>query len=796
MGSAWGVRGAVLAAVCFAMASPGGAAAAPASTSPASTSTGAPPSALSAGLPPTTALANVDDPAAIAFDDYALDTTITTEYESRGVVFTSDVFTSIDNANPTAPVLSGSPRFFGPISGRFVVPGTTTPTTVNGFSLDVGYINNRNSVEIRYFDAGGNQVGATRAQQYGINEIDVAYRGVASFTVTAISTEIAGFAIDNLIVRSGAAGTKPKRMAELGDSYSSGEGIVPGDGLEYDCGTDLHQGLYRQGTTMPAGALFWDKDYCQTETGSRERPADLGKRPLVKYQNLCHRHGRAYPNQIREKLGIPSQNAIFVACSGATTANIGAGVSGSAQYPDPESPPGVHGGQTQLQNLTDFATGGQPDLITVGIGGNDAEFAKIVKECVLGTCTDSDFAARTLATVNGAMFENVRTTLKALKEAFPAATIVAFGYPSVVDDPNHTCGDAFRIGADELSWLKYTVSPAVNEAVKDAATEAGVAYADIAAATTNHGVCSDDPWINGLRLGDDDWFTARESFHPNQRGHDAIATYFMDHYTDGNGQLLLRNPVAASSIRPPGGAGIVLGNLAAGAVQQCGAGCLQPAACVQACTVYVQGSGFTPGATMGVTLQSDPVSLGQVTVDGNGRVEAGFKAPVELEPGIHTVTLDGIAANGIRQHAIQAFRVFGRSDARIVARLSPDKKGMTVRRLLLKRLTPDTHVDVLCARGAKAAELVLGGLHSKRPRGCPFAHLTFTAKAKGKRASSARSLTRRFKAPLAPGTLIRVVVTHSGEGGRALDVLVRGADKKPRLTRRCVDPGSTVPTGC
>lgn len=793
MGSVWSARLAVSAVLALGAV---GSSAQSALAAPISTATGSSVSPQLGGSPaPIGAAANADDPTAIGFDEFSLGTTITDQYASRGVVFTSGVFTSSDIGSPTAPVLSGTPKFFGEIAGRFVVPGTTTPTTVAGFSLDVGFIDDRNSVEIDYYDASGNLVGSTRAQSFGINEIDVDYRGIASFKVRAVEYEAAGFAIDNLIVRTAATGVKPTRMAELGDSYSSGEGLLSGDGLEYDCGTDLQQGLYRQGTTLPAGVGFWSKWSCQTETGSRTPPAGVLKRPLVKYRNLCHRHGRAYPNQIRERLGITAQNSIFVACSGATTANVGVGVgvTPAAQYPDPESPPGVHGGQTQFQNVSDFAKGGPPDLITIGIGGNDAEFAKIVTECVTGTCTDSDFASRTLATINGAMFDNVRTTLKGLKAAFPTTTIVAFGYPSVVDDPNRTsCAGVIGINSDELSWLKYTVLSAINESIKDAATEAGVAYADISAATNGHGVCSADPWINGLRLDIADRAAARESFHPNQKAHDAIAGYFIDHYTDGSGRLLLRNPAAARPIRPPGGAGIVLGDLAAGAVRQCGAGCLQPAACVQVCSVYVQGSGFTPGATMGVTLQSDPVELGQVTADASGRVEAGFAMPAGIEPGIHTVTLDGMA-NGTRQHAVQLFRVFGRVGSFVKTRFAVTAKGALVRALAVRRLAPESHVDVICAKGGKAAEKALAGRRVRRAGGCPFTHLAFTAKA-GKRAAP-RALGRRFKAVLAPGIVIRVVVTHSGEGGRTLDALIRRG-KAPKLVKRCTDPGSIALVGC
>jgi lysophospholipase L1-like esterase len=782
----------------------------------ATTASGAAPrSTSSSGLPghrPAQPVAGISasavDPAAITFDEFLLGTSIEDDYADRGVVFTSDVFTSIDEANPTAPVLSGTPKYFGDIAGTFTVPGTTTPTTVNGFSLDVGYINNRNSVEILYYDQAGNVIGSTRAQSYGINTIDVFYRGVASFRVRAVTYEAAGFAIDNLVIHSGAVGIKPTRMAEFGDSYSSGEGLLDGDGLHYDCGTDLHEGRYYEGTTQPS-SLFWTG--CQTESGSTQKPRDLLRRKRVKYENLCHRHGRAYPNQIRERLGIPSGNAIFVACSGAETRHVGAGVGPEPQFPD--SPPGVHGGKSQFDTVKDFAAGGLPDLITIGIGGNDAGFGGIIEECITSNCADLEFASQTISTINGTMFRNVKTTFENLRATFAAppianpATIVAFGYPSIIDDPNHWCKGFLSIDGGERAWIKNALLPTVNDAIKDAATDAGVVYVDITSTTAGHGVCSPDEWINGVRLGDDSWYgKGKESFHPNQKAHDAIATYFLDHYTDGNGQLLVQNPEPAAPIRPETGAEIRIGQVDVGPVQKCGADCLQPTACVQNCKVHVEGGGFAPGVTMGALLQSTPVTLGQVVADETGRIDSWFDLPSKLGVGPHSLTLDGTAVDGTRQHAVARFKVFGRVRSSITARFAPDAGGTVVRALAVKRMTSGTRVDIACAKGGKRVAKALAAGRVKRSRGCPFAHRVFRAgkgpgKAKGRVAmrkgggAMSRAFTRYFKAPLKPGTVIRVVVTHLGQAGRTLDVRVRGRGA-PKLTRGCTEPGLRLPVRC
>ncbi len=133
----------------------------------------------------------------IHFDEFSEGTTITNQYANVGVVFDSPVFISSDGANPTSPVLSGTPQFEGPIVGHFVVPATGAPTTVNSLQLDAGYINNPGSVEIVAHLADGRTRTAI-ADHLGIDQISISTRGIASFSAQAVSAEDAGFAIDNL----------------------------------------------------------------------------------------------------------------------------------------------------------------------------------------------------------------------------------------------------------------------------------------------------------------------------------------------------------------------------------------------------------------------------------------------------------------------------------------------------------------------------------------------------------------------------------------------------------------------
>lgn len=171
---------------------------------------------------------------AIGFDDVPVGTTITDQYRARGVVFAGAngspaPFTSPDGANPTSPVLSGSPRFVGAIAGRFVVPGTDRPAQVATFSLDVGYINQPGSVAVTVFDAAGRRLGAVSPDRTGVVRLTAAFPGASRFVVASAGEEPAGFGIDNLSF------VTVRRLAALGDSYSSGEGAGAYDPASGSC---------------------------------------------------------------------------------------------------------------------------------------------------------------------------------------------------------------------------------------------------------------------------------------------------------------------------------------------------------------------------------------------------------------------------------------------------------------------------------------------------------------------------------------------------------------------------------
>ncbi|HBL32173.1 MAG TPA: hypothetical protein DD490_35575 [Acidobacteria bacterium] len=139
----------------------------------------------------------------ITFSEHARDTPIDDQYASKGIVFGGDApFITTDTANPTSPVLSGSPRFFGAIEGSFVKTGEAhQPASVNHFSFDAGFFDAAQSVRVSVYDIQGRLIRRTSNAQTGIRTFQFNDIGISKWRIEAFSQEPAGFAIDNVRLR-------------------------------------------------------------------------------------------------------------------------------------------------------------------------------------------------------------------------------------------------------------------------------------------------------------------------------------------------------------------------------------------------------------------------------------------------------------------------------------------------------------------------------------------------------------------------------------------------------------------
>jgi hypothetical protein len=100
-----------------------------------------------------------------------------------------------DDANPSAPVLSGDPTFAGPISILF-------SRNVSAVGLDGGFFDSIGSTGITAFDRNGTRLGSVANIARGIEFLglvtDDASNQIAGLQFSLIGAEASGFAIDNV----------------------------------------------------------------------------------------------------------------------------------------------------------------------------------------------------------------------------------------------------------------------------------------------------------------------------------------------------------------------------------------------------------------------------------------------------------------------------------------------------------------------------------------------------------------------------------------------------------------------
>ncbi len=281
--------------------------------------------------------------------------------------------------------------------------------------------------------------------------------------------------------------------------------------------------------------------------------------------NRCHRSESA-----EIFIGVAAAN---LACSGAQTSTF---TDGNGYFK-----PGLDfyngaGGQGQALALQTYATTHNVKAVTVSIGGNNFGFAGIIQQCVsdflssptwlkdycsddssvTANFTSANITAQTTNIKNGLL--NLRTAMRNAGYADGAWSLVVQTYESPL--PN---GTAIRYSESgftrqdtggcgfwnsDANWANATALPTINNAVKNAATAAGIASTkvlDLSSAFNGRRLCENTvglleekgltnwtqagasdvtEWVNQIRTvstccGN---YYIQESFHPNYWGQLAL----------------------------------------------------------------------------------------------------------------------------------------------------------------------------------------------------------------------------------------------------------------------------------
>lgn len=298
------------------------------------------------------------------------------------------------------------------------------------------------------------------------------------------------------------------RFVALGDSFSSGEGY--GDNLPFDANTAYDDG------------------------------------------RGCHRSRVAYSRQLHEmRPTLPTPE--LWACSGARVRNF-------YQPVHTDVPQRYCAGRRPSQADPECSPVLPPpddgvEILTLSIGGNDAGFIPIVKECLrlrnvtgisgpiptsAGDCAGEISRRREGLDGHPSLDDQIGKVvalLQDLNRLAPSAQIYILGYPELFNGV--TPQDCTLRGVDVVTGTVYMpgrhkhliddVERELNRKLRRATARfPNVHYVDWYAATTGHHLCSSDPYLHGIRFTPGNKTRGGEpidqgSFHPNPAGYRAAA---------------------------------------------------------------------------------------------------------------------------------------------------------------------------------------------------------------------------------------------------------------------------------
>lgn len=306
----------------------------------------------------------------------------------------------------------------------------------------------------------------------------------------------------------------PLIVVSLGDSYSSGEGIEP---------------FYGQDKPLK----YRVQDHAWLAHRSK-----IGWPALLEVQGIVGTMSDY--NADEDDSGLRNCIWYFRAASGAKTEHFNS-VKQIRKYRKilPDSSSGeVHEslvGQDDLPLQLDVFNGikGTVDYVTLSVGGNDVEFAKIITTCA----TKSTYlGSNKLEKKFEDLWQNFNTIKTKIKNVYtdicakaPSADVIVVGYPQLLE-PN---GKGVAISKKEATLVNTNVSKFNDELekiVEDCQKEdKKVHFVDVEGEFSGHQAYSSDAWINKIYLGhksqelDDCSVASDYSVHPNEEGAKAYA---------------------------------------------------------------------------------------------------------------------------------------------------------------------------------------------------------------------------------------------------------------------------------
>ena len=362
--------------------------------------------------------------------------------------------------------------------------------------------------------------------------------------------------------------------------------------------------------------------------------------------NKCHLSTKSYPYRIATLQNYTSFHSI--ACSGATSKDI----TGHAQYPTQPTPNSLGSWMPGLTSQVNKVLTSQPNIITIGIGGNDIGFRQKLTECVKpGTCFNSYDARVGLVDEIDNEYNKLVATYSSVKDtAKSTSKIYAIGYPHIADSSG-SCADNVHLNSEEIS-LSNTLIDHLNYAIQQAALSSGIAYVNVSDAFNGRRLCdgsANNLAMNGLTYGQEILHViGAESFHPNSLGQ----KYLQSAISSATSNFTIYAPGATSSAVQPSRSSATAQALLGPYTTPDNNPINVPIVDSQipdtgykssglSFTVNQNDSTFKPNTPYTVTLHSTPIVLGTFTTDSQGNLAVTAAIPSSVDNGLHTLDITG-----------------------------------------------------------------------------------------------------------------------------------------------------------
>lgn len=214
--------------------------------------------------------------------------------------------------------------------------------------------------------------------------------------------------------------------------------------------------------------------------------AGVGTRDLS-LNRRCSRNPLAYPALVAAER--PGTSLSFVACSRARTADVL---------------------DHQLGPLA-------PDtsLVTISIGGNDANFAEVEIVCAASRRPCRQIIASAETFVRRKLAGRLDKVYGQIRRRAPAARVLVVGYPPLFAE-RRRCNLLGSIDRHEQRELNR-VGDLLADVTRARVAAAGFEFVDPSRSFDGHGMCDDEEWLNGVAR------PISASYHPNPRGYRAYA---------------------------------------------------------------------------------------------------------------------------------------------------------------------------------------------------------------------------------------------------------------------------------